>query len=167
MIDTPNALEANEHRGWAIVANGFVFVSGLLPIVPGSANRPTQSTEAQMNQLMSNLAAVLQAAESHLNRLVSVTVFVADIDLCPVVDRVYRDRMSQQCPVRAVVVASPPWPAGASVALQAVALVGTPVARARAALARWFARHSWPVSPAREIGSRRLVRATGDRTRKP
>lgn len=157
MINTPDAPNANGHYSQAIVANGFVFVSGQLPVTPYTHGELAQGVEAQMHQLISNLSNMLEVAKSNLNRLVSVTVFVTDIDLWPTVDRVYRDRMSKHRPARAIVV-SPQLHLGASVALQAVAVVDTPVARARAALARWVGNRCWPVSPAWEIGSRSASR---------
>lgn len=125
MIEVPSAPKANGHYSHAVVANGFVFVSGQLPILPGSHDVLAQGVEAQMDQVISNLSAILEAAGSHLNRLVSVTAFVTDIDLWPVVDRVYRDRMLQHRPARVIVV-SPQLHLGASVALQAVGLIETP-----------------------------------------
>jgi len=122
LIDTPRAPAANGHYSQAVVAHGFVFVAAQLPIIPGTdGNLLPAGIEAQTQQALANVAAILEAAGSGLDQLVSVSVFVTDISHWPAVDRVYGARLKQHRPARTVVV-SPQLHLGALVALQAVAV---------------------------------------------
>ena len=120
-IHSDAAPPANGHYSQAVAANGFLFLSGQLPIVPGAEPRIPDGIEAQAEQVLANIAAILEAAGSGVDRLVSVTVFVTDIAFWPAVDRVYSARLGNHRPARAVLV-SPQLHLGASVVMQAIAL---------------------------------------------
>jgi 2-iminobutanoate/2-iminopropanoate deaminase len=64
----------------AIRAGGFVFVSGLVALQPGSDELVGETIEEQTEQVFANLRAVLAAAGSSLDQLVKTTVFLADLD---------------------------------------------------------------------------------------
>lgn len=121
-IDTAAAPPANGHYSQAVVANGFVFVAAQLPIMPGTAAVLADGIAAQAQQALANVAAILEAASSDLNHLVSVTLFVTEIGLWPIVDRVYGEVLCQHRPARGVLV-SPQLHLGALVAVQAIAVV--------------------------------------------
>ena len=83
------------HYSQAIVANGLVFVSRQLPIVPGPERRIPDGIEAQAAQVFANLRAILETAGSGLDRLVNVQIFVPDMELWGSVNAVYRDWSSE------------------------------------------------------------------------
>jgi 2-iminobutanoate/2-iminopropanoate deaminase len=121
LILTTNAPLPNGHYSQAVVARGFVFVAAQLPIVPGTDREIEACVSAQTHQVISNVAAVLAAARSSLDHLVSVSVFVTDMDHWPIVDCIYSARLGSHRPARAVTV-SPQLHLGAMVALQAIAV---------------------------------------------
>jgi len=90
------------HYSQAVVYNGMVFVAGQLAIKP-TGERILDSIEAQTEQAMANLAAILQAAGSDLSRVLKVTIFIADIDLWGAVNQVYARLMGEHRPARAIV----------------------------------------------------------------
>ena len=91
------------HYSQAVVHNGFVFVAGQLPIRPESkAHRPGPIGE-QTEQALRNVEAILDAAGSGLDRIVSMTIYVSDIALWGEVNTVYARYMGQHKPARAVV----------------------------------------------------------------
>ena len=104
-------------------ANGFVFVSGQLPIKLGEHSELPAGIDAQARQVLSNVEAILRAANSSLDRVVSVTVYVTDIKNWPEVNRVYADVFGQHRPARIVAV-SLQLHFGSLVEIQAVALAG-------------------------------------------
>jgi 2-iminobutanoate/2-iminopropanoate deaminase len=109
------------HYSQAVVANGLVFVAGQLPIVPDGGKEIPVGIEAQTRQALVNVAAILEAAGSSLEKLVSVTVYVSDIGDWPAVNRVYAEALGDHRPARAVAV-SPQLHFGALVEIQAIAL---------------------------------------------
>lgn len=109
------------HYSQAVVANGFVFVAGQLPLVPGEETMVPDGIEAQTRQALSNVARILQAAGSGLGKLVSVTVYVTDIADWPSVNRVYAEMLGEHRPARTVAV-SPQLHFGCLVEIQATAV---------------------------------------------
>jgi 2-iminobutanoate/2-iminopropanoate deaminase len=109
------------HYSQAVIANGLVFVAGQLPIVPRAGKEIPVGIEAQTRQALANVAAVLEAAGSSLNKLVSVTIYVSDIGDWPSVNRIYAEALGDHRPARAVAV-SPQLHFGALVEIQAIAL---------------------------------------------
>ncbi|HKQ07607.1 MAG TPA: RidA family protein [Blastocatellia bacterium] len=90
------------HYSQAVVYNGLVFVAGQLAI-KANGERVLDSIEAQTEQAMANVAAILRAAGSDLGRLLKVTIYISDIDLWGAVNQVYARLMGEHRPARAVV----------------------------------------------------------------
>lgn len=122
-VETADAPPPGGHYSQATIANGFVFVSGQLPIKLGAHSELPAGIDAQARQVLSNVEAILRAANSSLDRVVSVTVYVTDIKNWPEVNRVYADVFGQHRPARVVAV-SPQLHFGSLVEIQAVALAG-------------------------------------------
>ena len=99
---TDEAPKPAGHYSQAAVYNGLVFVAGQLAIKP-SGERVLDSIEAQTEQAMANVAAILRAAGSDLSRLLKVTIYVSDIELWGAVNQVYTRLMGDHRPARAVV----------------------------------------------------------------
>jgi 2-iminobutanoate/2-iminopropanoate deaminase len=119
-IATNDAPPAGGHYSQAVEAGGLVFVAGQLPLRPDGSGLP-EGIEAQTRQALANVAAILQAAGSGLERTVNVTVFLSDIAHWPAVNRVYGEVMGEHRPARTMAV-SPQLHFGALVELQATAL---------------------------------------------
>jgi len=91
------------HYSQAIVHQGIAYVSGQLPIDPSTGENRIGSIEEQTNQTIDNLAAILRAAGSDLNRVLKTTVYISDIALWGSVNAVYAERFGTHQPARAVV----------------------------------------------------------------
>jgi 2-iminobutanoate/2-iminopropanoate deaminase len=118
-IKVPDLPEPAGHYSPAVSANGFVFVAGQLPrdahgVVPAGV-------DAQVRQAFANVDAVLRAAGSSLERIVSVTVYVTDIDNWPAVNAAYAAVLGDHKPARTIAV-SPQLHFGCLLELQVVAL---------------------------------------------
>lgn len=122
-VETGQAPPPGGHYSQGIVAGGFVFVSGQLPIKPGGGHEIPAGIEAQTRQALSNVEAILKAAGSGLDRVVSVTVYVTDIADWPAVNRVYAEMFGTHRPARVVAV-SKQLHFGSLVEIQAIALAG-------------------------------------------
>jgi len=105
----------------AIVANGFVFVSGQLALDPGHAELVGTTIEEQTEQVFKNLAAILKEAGSGLDRLVKTTVFLVDLGDFAGMNSVYAKYVGENPPARATIEISK-LPSGALVEIEAIAL---------------------------------------------
>ncbi len=110
------------HYSHAVVANGFVFVSGQLPITAGGVKLVDAPFEEQAAQVLANVRAVLHACGSSVERLVSVRVYVDSMDNWPAFNTVYTAWAGDARPARAVVPTGP-LHFGLKVEVEAVGLV--------------------------------------------
>lgn len=102
-IETPEAPLPGGHYSQATKANGFVFVAGQLPFIPGTERRMAEGIQAQAEQCLRNVDAILRAAGSSRQRIVSVQLFIADVALWGQVNTVYEAFMGDARPARTVV----------------------------------------------------------------
>lgn len=102
-ILTENAPAPGGHYSQAVVCNGLVFVSGQLSIDPKTGEKKLGTIEEQTEQVLNNIAAILTPANSDINRVLKMTVYVADIELWSAVNTVYARFMGDHRPARAVV----------------------------------------------------------------
>lgn len=102
-IKTNKAPVPAGHYSQAIVHEGLVYVSGQLPIDPISGKKITASIGEQTEQVLKNLAAILEASDSRMDRVLKVTVYISDISLWEKVDEVYARIFGDHRPARAIV----------------------------------------------------------------
>jgi 2-iminobutanoate/2-iminopropanoate deaminase len=88
-------------QGWR--AGDFVFVTGTGPIDPVSGALVGDNIEAQTEQTISNLAAILEADGASLHDVVKVNVHLSDTSLFARYNAVYARRFSRPYPVRTTV----------------------------------------------------------------
>src|ERR1051325_701342 len=81
-------------------AGPFVFVSGQVPRDPWTGQLVGEDIEAQTRQVLLNIKNVLHAANAALSDLVSVTVYLADIDDWGRFNDVYKEVMPSPYPTR-------------------------------------------------------------------
>ena len=105
----------------AIVANGFVFVSGQGPL-DTSGKLVEGGIAAETQQTFDNLAAILEAAGSSLDKVVRAGVFLSDLGEFAAMNEVYKERMPAPHPARTTIEAAG-LPGGISVEIDVVALV--------------------------------------------
>lgn len=78
-ISTEKAPAAIGPYSQAIVVGNLVFTSGQIPINPETSLVEAEGIEAQAEQVMKNLGAVLEAAGSSYERAVKTTCFLSDM----------------------------------------------------------------------------------------
>lgn len=92
------------HYSPAVVSGGFVFVSGQLPVDPATGRAMADaSVEEQTRRVLANVAAILDAAGSSMDRVVRATVYVSDVAFWPRFNAVYAEVMGDHRPARTVV----------------------------------------------------------------
>ena len=103
----------------AIVAGELVFVAGQLGLRPGDT-AIEGDVATQTGQALSNLAAILDAAGSSMDRLVKTSVFLLDLADFQAMNEVYATRVGSQPPARSTFQVAG-LPSGARVEIEAVA----------------------------------------------
>lgn len=91
------------HYSHATVANGFVFVSGQLPITPAGEKLVGAPFEDRARQVLANLEAALIAAGSGIAGLAQVRVYVDAMENWPAFNAIYASWAGNARPARAVV----------------------------------------------------------------
>ena len=122
IIQTDRAPQAIGPYSQAIKASGFVFASGQIPIDPATGQFVAGGIAEQTEQVMKNVAAVLEAAGSGLDRIVKTTVFLADMEEFAAMNEVYAKFFTSEPPARATVQAAG-LPRDARVEIEVIALV--------------------------------------------
>ena len=97
------AINPGENFSGAVVANGFVFTSGMLAIDPDSGELTGDDIVAQTELVLANLEARLTAAGSSMDRVVKATCFLANLDDFPAFSETYREAFSVEPPARSTV----------------------------------------------------------------
>ena len=103
----------------AIVVGDLVFVAGQLGLAPGDTSIEGD-VAAQTGQALSNLAAILEAAGSSMDKLVKTSVFLLDLADFQAMNEVYATRVGSQAPARSTFQVAA-LPSGARVEIEAVA----------------------------------------------
>ncbi len=106
----------------AVVAGGFLFCSGQIPLDPGTGKVVEGGIGAQTERVLRNLAAVLEAGGASLSSVARTTVYLVDLNDFPAMNEVYGTFFPENPPARATVQAAK-LPAGALVEIDAVASV--------------------------------------------
>ena len=106
----------------AVAANGFLFVSGQIPLDPSTGSLVTGSFEQQARQTLENLKSVIEAGGSSLEETVKVTVYLSDITKFDELNAIYSEYFSTSKPARAAVEVAR-LPKDVPVEIDAIALV--------------------------------------------
>jgi 2-iminobutanoate/2-iminopropanoate deaminase len=120
-INSPEAPAALGPYSHAIVAGGFVFSSGVAGIDPATGTAP-QQIEAQTEQALVNLEAVLAAAGSSMSDLVKTTIFYANVEDFATINEVYARHMPDPPPARSAP-ANVRLPRGLLISIDAIAVL--------------------------------------------
>lgn len=91
------------HYSHGTVANGFLFVSGQLPITPTGEKLTDASFAEQTRQVLANVEAILKAGDSDVAHLVQVRVYVDSMENWPEFNTIYAEWAGSSRPSRAVV----------------------------------------------------------------
>ncbi len=122
-ISTKSAPGALGPYSQAVVAGEFVFTSGQIGLDPASMEVVEGKVAAQTDRVLQNLAAVLRAANSDLNRVLKTTVYLTDMGDFGAMNEVYARHFGNHRPARATV-AVRTLPKDVLVEIDAVALRG-------------------------------------------
>ncbi|MGF1716665.1 Rid family detoxifying hydrolase [Photobacterium chitinilyticum] len=103
VIQTQNKLIPAGHYSQAIEHNGMVYISGQLPINPDTGEQVHGDIAEQARTVLNNIKLILETANSSVNNVLKVSVFIPDIALWDKVNEVYAEFFGDHKPARCVV----------------------------------------------------------------
>jgi len=103
VISTPNAPAAIGPYSQAVRTGNLIFVSGQIPLDPATGQLVRGDIGTQTQQVLENLAAVLEAAGSSLAKVVKTTVYLRDLGEFGRMNEIYGKFFSGDPPARAAV----------------------------------------------------------------
>ena len=103
VISTDKAPAAIGPYSQAIEVYGLIYSSGLIPIDPSTGELVTGSVEAQAEQAISNLEALLAASGSSIEKAVKTVVFISNMDDFGKINEVYAKHFKEPYPARSCV----------------------------------------------------------------
>ncbi len=119
IIETAQAPGAIGTYSQAVNVDGTVYLSGQIPLVPGTMEMVEGDMAAQIRQVFDNLQAVCQAAGGDLKDIAKLNVFLTDLDYFPLVNEIMADCFTAPYPARAAIGVAA-LPKGAGVEMDAV-----------------------------------------------
>lgn len=122
VVSTDKAPGAVGPYSQAIKANGMVYISGQVALVPGTKEFAGDDVESQTEQVMKNLGAILTAAGSSYEKVVKTTILLVDMEDFGKVNAIYGKYFPVDPPARATF-AVKGLPLGAKVEIEATALL--------------------------------------------
>ena len=122
LIATKEAPQAIGPYSQAIEANGFIYTSGQIALMP-DGTMETRNVEYQTHQVMKNLFYVLEAGGAHFNDVVKTTIYLANMDDFDTVNNVYAHYFGTHKPARSTI-AVKTLPKNALVEIECIALSG-------------------------------------------
>jgi reactive intermediate/imine deaminase len=121
-VSTDKAPGAVGPYSQAIKANGMLYISGQVALVPGTKEFSGDDVESQTEQVMKNLGAILTAAGSSYEKVVKTTILLVDMEDFGKVNTIYGKHFPVDPPARATF-AVKGLPLGAKVEIEATALL--------------------------------------------
>jgi reactive intermediate/imine deaminase len=118
-ISSNDAPQAIGTYSQAVKVGNTVYLSGQIPLAPGSTELVKGDIKKQIMQVFDNLAAVAKAGGGTLDDTVKLTVYLTDLSNFPIVNEVMRDYFKIPYPARAAVGVAA-LPKGAAVEIDAI-----------------------------------------------
>ena len=122
LIQPENVAKPGGHYSHAVTANGFVFISGQLPITSHGIKLSDASFDTQAAQCLANVKAARAAAGSGIDKLAQVRVYLDSIDNWPAFNIIYAVWAGDARPARAIIL-TPELHFGLKIEIEAIAVV--------------------------------------------
>lgn len=108
----------------AVCVDGWLFISGQIPLDPSTSVIVNQSFEKQVERVLENMKAIIEAAGGSLRDVVKTTVFLKDMKKFGAFNEVYAKYFSEDPPARSVIEVSD-LPRGVEIEVEAIAKLKT------------------------------------------
>ena len=103
IISTPKAPAAIGPYSQAVLVNGMLFTSGVIPIDPETNTLVEGDVTVQARQAIGNLKNLIEASGSSMDKVVKTTVFIKDMNDFGKINDIYKDFFPSDFPARSCV----------------------------------------------------------------
>ena len=103
IISTPKAPAAIGPYSQAVLVNGMLFTSGVIPIDPETNTLVEGDVEVQSKQAIGNLKNLIEASGSSMDKVVKTTVFIKDMNDFGKINEIYKEFFTSDFPARSCV----------------------------------------------------------------
>ena len=103
IISTPKAPAAIGPYSQAVLVNGMLFTSGVIPIDPETNTLVQGDVEAQARQAIGNLKNLIEASGSSMEKVVKTTVFIKEMNDFGKINDIYKEFFTSDFPARSCV----------------------------------------------------------------
>ena len=103
IISTPKAPAAIGPYSQAVLVNGMLFTSGVIPIDPETITLVEGDVTVQARQAIGNLKNLIEASGSSMDKVVKTTVFIKDMNDFGKINDIYKDFFTSDFPARSCV----------------------------------------------------------------
>ena len=103
IISTPKAPAAIGPYSQAVLVNGMLFTSGVIPIDPETNTLVEGDVTVQARQAIGNLKNLIEASGSSMDKVVKTTVFIKDMNDFGKINDIYKDIFTSGFPARSCV----------------------------------------------------------------
>lgn len=103
IISTPKAPAAIGPYSQAVLVNGMLFTSGVIPIDPETNTLVEGDVTVQARQAIGNLKNLIEASGSSMDKVVRTTVFIKDMNDFGKINDIYKDFFTSDFPARSCV----------------------------------------------------------------
>ncbi len=103
IISTPKAPAAIGPYSQAVLVNGMLFTSGVIPINPETNTLVEGDVTVQARQAIGNLKNLIEASGSSMDKVVKTTVFIKDMNDFGKINDIYKDFFTSDFPARSCV----------------------------------------------------------------
>ena len=103
IISTPKAPAAIGPYSQAVLVNGMLFTSGVIPIDPETNTLVEGDVTVQARQAIGNLKNLIEASGSSMDKVVKTTVFIKDMNDFGKINDIYKDFFTSAFPARSCV----------------------------------------------------------------
>ncbi len=122
IISTPKAPAAIGPYSQAVLVNGMLFTSGVIPIDPETNTLVEGDVTVQARQAIGNLKNLIEASGSSMDKVVKTTVFIKDMNDFGKINDIYKDFFTSDFPARSCVEVAR-LPKDALIEIEAIATV--------------------------------------------
>ncbi len=120
IISTEKAPAAIGPYSQAIIVNGMLYTSGVIPIVPETGQLAGEGIEEQTRQVLDNLSELIKASGAEMKNIVKTTVFIKDMNDFAIINEIYAEYFSGDYPCRSCIEAAR-LPKNVSIEIEAIA----------------------------------------------
>ena len=101
--EVPNAPRVVGPYSLAVVANGFAYLAGQIPINPETGKLIGETIQEQTEQTMKNILTILKHLDLDFSKVVKTTIFLTDLSNYQVVNGIYENALGGFKPARSAV----------------------------------------------------------------